>query len=537
MTTPPTESGPAPALPSPVAAVALPARADRFFAWTSGLGIVRSDGWLGGVAAGIAARLRIDPLIVRGILVVVALFGFPALFLYGLAWALLPDLDGRIPLQDALHGRMTPGMVGAAAATLLGLAPSPLVLILAPSVFVVLPTWPLATVLACVAALIVVFLAVVIVRAAFSAPRAPAPAATPDARTASAASTAPGESAASSGSGPDAAVADDGGADATGADLVALASAPSPELTPPAEPAEPAAPAANAPEDEYAAWRAQHAAWKEQDDAWRRQQQDATRAARDQARAERQAQAAAFSAEAAERRRLRRATSPRTPFAFVATVVGVAVVAGALVGLTGAGSLAGARGLFVAALVGAVGMAVAGLARRRSGFLAFVTMLLLVGGVAATAAPAMAALHLGSYGISNDAAGPEWSADAPFVQPWGDVYVSLRPVPTGTSTRPIHIEKETGGTFVSIDPGVTVVFDITAPAWVAGFQSSDGEYTALSEAEGVTTHTTDDGRVRLQGTLVGQVPEGETATIQKLVIDQRSGYISIQQYSTTEVTR
>ena len=63
---------------------AVPHGAERFLLWVAGLGVVRSDGWLGGVAAGIAARLRIDPLIVRGVLVVAALFGLPVIFLLSL---------------------------------------------------------------------------------------------------------------------------------------------------------------------------------------------------------------------------------------------------------------------------------------------------------------------------------------------------------------------------------------------------------------------------------------------------------------------
>ncbi len=85
--------------------------------------MVRGDGWIGGVAAGIAARLRIDPLIVRGILVVVGLFGFPVIFLYALAWALLPDLDGRIVLRDALRRRFEPAQVGILGLLILGLIP------------------------------------------------------------------------------------------------------------------------------------------------------------------------------------------------------------------------------------------------------------------------------------------------------------------------------------------------------------------------------------------------------------------------------
>ncbi len=82
------------------------------FLWVSGLGVARSDGWLGGVAAGIAARLRIDPLIVRGVLVIAALFGLPVIFLYAVAWALLPDADGRIHARDLLNRDYEPVQLG-----------------------------------------------------------------------------------------------------------------------------------------------------------------------------------------------------------------------------------------------------------------------------------------------------------------------------------------------------------------------------------------------------------------------------------------
>ena len=46
----------------------------RFFSWIRGLGIERSsDRWFAGVAGGIAAKAGIDPLIVRGIFVVLAI--------------------------------------------------------------------------------------------------------------------------------------------------------------------------------------------------------------------------------------------------------------------------------------------------------------------------------------------------------------------------------------------------------------------------------------------------------------------------------
>ncbi|MCT2225911.1 PspC domain-containing protein, partial [Microbacterium paraoxydans] len=101
-----------------------PRGADRFLLWVAGLGVVRTDGWLGGVAAGIAIRLRIDPLIVRGVLVVAALFGLPALFLYALAWAVLPDVDGRVHLRDLLQRRYDPVQLGILALAVIGLFPT-----------------------------------------------------------------------------------------------------------------------------------------------------------------------------------------------------------------------------------------------------------------------------------------------------------------------------------------------------------------------------------------------------------------------------
>lgn len=96
---------------------------NRFFAWLRALDLPRQPGWLGGVAAGIALRLRIDPIIVRGILVVVGLFGAPLLLVYAAAWLLLPDHTGRIHAEDLGRGRFNPALAGIAIMTLLGLWP------------------------------------------------------------------------------------------------------------------------------------------------------------------------------------------------------------------------------------------------------------------------------------------------------------------------------------------------------------------------------------------------------------------------------
>lgn len=105
-----TTSPPPPGTP----AGAPPSGGARFFGWLRSLQLTREPGWLGGVAAGIALRLRIDPLIVRGILVVLAIFAFPVALLYAVAWAFLPDVTGKIHAEEVSRGRVESGFVGAA---------------------------------------------------------------------------------------------------------------------------------------------------------------------------------------------------------------------------------------------------------------------------------------------------------------------------------------------------------------------------------------------------------------------------------------
>jgi phage shock protein PspC (stress-responsive transcriptional regulator) len=94
----------------------------NFFDWIRSQGVRRGpDRWLGGVASGVAHRFGIDPLIVRGIFIVLALFAGVGVLLYGLAWALLPEPDGRIHVQEAAAGRWSGGMTGALATSIIGL--------------------------------------------------------------------------------------------------------------------------------------------------------------------------------------------------------------------------------------------------------------------------------------------------------------------------------------------------------------------------------------------------------------------------------
>ncbi len=84
----------------------------NFFDWIRGTGVIRTDdAWLGGVAGGIARHTRLDPMIIRGIFLVVALLGGPALLVYAIGWALLPDSSGRIHAERAIKGVFDPAVV------------------------------------------------------------------------------------------------------------------------------------------------------------------------------------------------------------------------------------------------------------------------------------------------------------------------------------------------------------------------------------------------------------------------------------------
>lgn len=107
-----------PPLPTPE-----PARSGKFFQWLRGLDVQRgSNRWVGGVCSGLANKWGIDPVIVRGLTVVLTLFFGVGLLAYGVAWALLPEPDGRIHVEQVSRGHWSTGMTGAALLTVLGLA-------------------------------------------------------------------------------------------------------------------------------------------------------------------------------------------------------------------------------------------------------------------------------------------------------------------------------------------------------------------------------------------------------------------------------
>ena len=79
------------------------------------------DRWLGGVAAGLASRLGIDPALIRSALLLLTLAGGLGLILYGLGWIFLPDGAGSVLLLDLFKGRPQSGLVGGAVMLIVGL--------------------------------------------------------------------------------------------------------------------------------------------------------------------------------------------------------------------------------------------------------------------------------------------------------------------------------------------------------------------------------------------------------------------------------
>ncbi len=80
---------------------------DGFFGWVRGLGLQRNtdDKWVAGICSGAAGRLGVDPVLVRGVLLLLILFGGFGLTLYLLAWALLPDRSRHIVAEGGIrHG-------------------------------------------------------------------------------------------------------------------------------------------------------------------------------------------------------------------------------------------------------------------------------------------------------------------------------------------------------------------------------------------------------------------------------------------------
>ncbi|MET4156780.1 PspC domain-containing protein [Agromyces sp. PvR057] len=449
-----------------------------FYAWLRRLGLPRRAGWLGGVCAGIGARLGIDPIIVRGIVVVVAVLGAPFVLLYAIAWLLLPDTDGEIHLERLTRGIVDPAIVGIAVMGVLGFIPFvqggwlgwqwwdewPY---LADPIFGFNLAVPLRILWTLLLVGGLVTLVIWLARRASQNP----PAGGGGARTASAAD------AARSGSTPAASAASAApagatyaapvppangdtrspGADAASAQVTDAASAaPSDPATVSAT--EPPVPAMGADAAAIAEWREQHEAWRVAHREWTTGQEEAARAARAQAAAENREKARQLAASADAARAERRASRPRASAAFVFTVLGVSLIGGAIVALWALGdpevaAYAVPVALAAGTLVLALGMIIAALRRRRSGGLAFLTL---------TAAIAML-IGVGSatFATQGRLIGPDESigltTSQRLVQPIGNAYMRALPVPGSPAV--VQLTQGIGDTWLGIDNGAVVLLD------------------------------------------------------------------------------
>ncbi|KQV06276.1 hypothetical protein ASC63_02065 [Leifsonia sp. Root112D2] len=354
----------------------------RFFSWMRGLGIVRQDGWIGGVSGGIAIRLGIDALIVRGIIVVIAVLGGPVFLVYAAAWLLLPDANDDIHLERLIRGVFEPAIVGIGVLVLLAFLPLAQGVWWAGAQFWGEPYWPQSLGRGLWSVLVIgVIVAFVIWASRRSNSNSRSGGA--DARTASAyPTTASGADTGAKGPVPEPAEGP-GGLPSLAGSLgagVAESLRDSPSST---APGAPTAPAEGASAEEFEAWKQRQQEWKEQHNAWRAQQDADARAIREQRSAEMRAQAQALAAQAAETRRIRRLANPRTSGAFVAITLGLAIVGGGIAALVTASTpdwrgYEVTVGFALATFVVGLAMVVAGAMRRRSGFLAFVAILLAI---------------------------------------------------------------------------------------------------------------------------------------------------------------
>ncbi|MFD4959617.1 hypothetical protein ACFWJ8_13120, partial [Microbacterium sp. NPDC058389] len=274
-------------------------------------------------------------------------------------------------------------------------------------------------------------------------------------------------------------------------------------------------------------WRARQEAWRAENDAWRRSRQDADRAARDQARRERHAHGAAFALEAEDRRRIRRATRPRTSFVFVLTALGAAIVVGAVAVLISLGDaatapFAGAIGIFTAALVTALAMVVAGAIRRRSGFLTAVTIVLLVIGGSAVAASGRDHFVVGGINLGTA------SYEQRVTQPAGDMLITVGSLSDTEDFEAggVVVRKGFGATTIELYPGTALVLEAELGDGGVRYDRIDGSTGRLLKSG--TLKPGDDGVWRVQAS--SKDAETGVTTTQHIVLDQSAGSVQITIY-------
>ena len=430
-----------------------------FYAWLRRLGVPRRAGWLGGVCAGVGARLGIDPIIVRGIVVVIAVLGAPFVLLYAIAWLLLPDTDGQIQLERLTRGIVDPAIVGIAVMGVIGIIP----LVqggwlgwrwwpdwtISDPIFGFNLTWPLRVLWALIVVGAIVALVIWLARR--------------------------------SAAGPQAAGGRTGRADSPGLRLRRMPR-PGRRPRPSPSPRGPRAPPRRRrrhplrrprpPNRRCPPWGPTPTPSPSGEPSTR-PGECRTRSGRPvrprptgrHALAqllENKARAQELTAQAEAARAARRASRPRTSAAYVVTVLGVALIGGAIAALR-ALSVPDTAGFAipiafaVATLAIAVGMLIAALRRRRAGFLAFTAIVGTVSMLTATAGASImpqGALVPPGYGISLD-------HSQRLVQPFGDAYMFAFPTGGWRRSPVIELTQGTGDTWLTIDENARVAVDAT----------------------------------------------------------------------------
>ncbi|WP_162940223.1 PspC domain-containing protein [Gryllotalpicola protaetiae] len=433
---------------------------NRFFTWLRSLGVVRADGWIGGVCGGIALRTGLDPLIVRGIAVVIAILGGPALFFYAAAWLLLPDTHGEIHLERMLRGIFDAPLIAIGVLVVLTFIPFTqgvwwlgghavgAAWWLEGPAEVLRVLWNLAIVGA-----IVWFIVWLVQRYRNNPPR-PRPFDGPQGGQPGAGAAAPFAAAA-----PAAAAAAQPAAPAAET-APAEASDQKPHADAAEPPSAPSAPGAGATKDDLSEWRERYAAWRAQHQAWQEQQRAQLRSARDVRSAEVRAQSQALAAQFEAKRLARRAANPRAAGWAVALVLGVALVAGGIAGVVAAGDAdvnryAAPIGMGVALAVIGLGMVIAGAARRRSGVLAFFAIATLVIGLGSFGWP----VHNATVGYTQLRA----DRDVSYSQFAGQVEIDAAAADLGSSgTRNVEIDQTFGAVAVYLGDGVKARVEVTS---------------------------------------------------------------------------
>jgi hypothetical protein len=422
------------------------------------------------------------------------------LLLYAAAWALLPDRENRIHLQRLFDGDFQPAIVGIGVLALLSLLPLPQGVWWFGAHPWGDPSWGDVVgrvIWTLIVLALVVGLIVLATRGNWGNPGAggnghsyggtpttasTAPAGAGSAPTASEAASAgtssPSPAAAFSAAAPaapaasgtpteaepptDGAAAGDTLGDAAGASaaaptgtIPAPASPEAPVLDTSAEPTAPPAPTVGASPQDVADWQARQAAWRAEHAQWKQRLNADMRAVKAQRSAELRMQAATMQAEATAKRRAYRAVNPRVGAAIGWLAIGVALIGAALTSalwtpLTGLSGYELTAAFAVATLVFGLTSLIAGLAKRRSGFLTFLGLLLAVVTLVSAFIPRDRQLVL-------DGAYLTPVADVHYAQPYGSTTIYLGADVASTPGTPvIDLDKGAGTTTVELPEDVTV---------------------------------------------------------------------------------